>query len=97
MAHPVLWTQLCSGCDGLKVLPPGLSRRAVLQFRDQPLLVVFLDEVPHCDAHFFDVLKYRSIDGLFFQGAVEPLGDSVGFQRLAPVAIGAATMGNAPH
>ena len=79
---PIQSSGISSGCDGLKVLPPGLSRRAVPQFCDQPLLVVFLDEVPHSDAHLFDVLKNPSIDGLFFQGAVEPLGDSVGF-RLA--------------
>ena len=41
---------------------------------------LFLDEVPQWDAHFFDVLKNPSIDGLFFQGAIEPLCDSVGFR-----------------
>jgi len=29
VARPVLWTQLCSRCNRLKVLPPGLGRRAV--------------------------------------------------------------------
>ena len=81
VAHPVLWTHLCLGCDGLlKVISPGLSRRSVPQFLDQPLLVVLLDEVPHSVPHLFDVLKNPSIDGLLFQGAIEPLCDSVGFR-----------------
>ena len=54
VAHPVLWTQLCLRCDGLlKVLAPGLSWRTVPQFGDEPLLVVFFDEVPDCDTHLF--------------------------------------------
>ena len=69
------------GCDGLlKVLSPGLSRRSVPQFLDQPLLVVLLDELPHRGPYFFNVLKNSSIDGLFFQGAIEPLCDSVGLR-----------------
>ena len=47
VAHPVLWTQHCSCCYGLKVLPPGLGRRAVPQLSNQPLLVVLLDEISH--------------------------------------------------
>ncbi len=57
-----------------------MRRRAVPQFLDQPLLVVLLDEVPHSFPHLFDVLKNPSIDGLLFQGAIEPLCDSVGFR-----------------